>query len=103
MPVEGCLHLKSAVTAVAPDTVLVNRRWVDPGALGDVELIDIDPAEPFAANVLRVDGRLLGPSSCPSTMGRLEERGLPVMRVDLSELAKAEGAITCCSLVFGTD
>lgn len=101
--VEGCLHLKSAVTVVAPDTVLVNRRWIDPRLLDDQEVIEIDPAEPFAANVLRVNGRLLCPASCPSTVASLERRGLEVMRVDLSELAKAEGALTCCSLLVRTE
>jgi N-dimethylarginine dimethylaminohydrolase len=29
----------------------------------------------------------------------LARRGLRVCAVDLSELAKAEGAVTCCSLI----
>ena len=36
----------------------------------------------------------------PRTRARLEKRGLQVVTVDLSELAKAEGAITCCSLLI---
>ena len=29
VPVKGCLHLKSAVTSVAQDTLLINPAWVD--------------------------------------------------------------------------
>jgi N-dimethylarginine dimethylaminohydrolase len=31
---------------------------------------------------------------------RLEARGLRVQPIVMSELAKAEGALTCCSLIF---
>jgi dimethylargininase len=96
----GCLHLKTAATAIADDTVLVQPRWIDGGALGARRVVEVDPAEPFAANALRVGGRLIYPATCPATADRLEALGYVVDRVDLSELAKAEGAVTCCSLVF---
>ncbi len=100
VPVSGCLHLKSAVTQVAADTLLANRAWVDLGAFTGLEIIDVDPAEPYAANALRVGEALVYPAAFPRTRARLEGRGLAVHTVDVSELAKAEGAVTCCSLVF---
>lgn len=100
VPVAGCLHLKSAVTQVAEGTLLINRAWVDPAAFAGLELIDVDPAEPYAANALRVGEELIYPAAFPATRRRLEARGLTVHTVDVSELAKAEGAVTCCSLVF---
>jgi dimethylargininase len=98
--VTGCLHLKSAATRVAEGVVLVNPAWVDPAVFGPLERIEIDPAEPFAANALQVGRTLLHGAGYPRTSERLERRGIPVTAVDLSELAKAEGALTCCSLVF---
>jgi dimethylargininase len=100
VPVSGCLHLKSAATAVAPDTLLLNPAWVAPASFGAVSLVEVDPAEPFAGNALWVGGAVLFPTAFPRTRARLEQRGLHVVTVDLSELAKAEGALTCCSLVF---
>ena len=100
VPVHGCLHLKSAVTAVADDTVLINRNWVPADAFVGTALIDVDPAEASGANALLVAERLIYPSAFPRTRERLERRGLKVRAVDVSELAKAEGAVTCCSLVF---
>jgi dimethylargininase len=96
----GCLHLKSAVTEVAPETLLVNPEWVDPGIFGPVRLVEIDPEEPFAANGLRATDGVLFASAYPRTRERLEDRGIRVLSVDLSELMKAEGAVTCCSVVF---
>ena len=34
------------------------------------------------------------------TLKRLADARIPVMAVDVSELQKAEGAVTCCSLLF---
>jgi len=100
VPVSGCLHLKSAVTEVAPGAVLVNPAWVDAGVFGDVRVLEIDPDEPYAANGLLVGDRLIYPISFPRTRKRLEAAGIAIEPVDVSELQKAEGAVTCCSLVF---
>lgn len=98
--VSGCLHIKSAVTAVADDTLLVNRAWIPDATLDGFDLIDVDPDEPFAANALRIGDRLIHAAAFPRTRERLEQRGYDVTPVDLSELAKAEGAVTCCSLLI---
>ena len=98
--VNGCLHLKSAVTAVAEGALLVNRSWIPGAGFGGFDLIDIDPNEPFAANALRIGDRLIHAAAFPRTRERLERRGYEVTSVDLSELAKAEGAVTCCSLLI---
>ena len=65
VPVSGCLHLKSAVTEVAPGVVLVNPAWVDSAAFGEVRVIEIDPEEPYAANGLLAGGRLIYPQAFP--------------------------------------
>jgi dimethylargininase len=98
--VNGCLHLKSAVTRAGPDMILCNPAWVDPGAFSGMEAIPIDSAEPHAANGLLIGQTFLYPAAYPRTLERLRARGIPVMTTDLSELAKAVGAATCCCLIF---
>jgi len=98
--VSGCLHLKSAVSQAADNTLLINSRWVNPADFGAFEWIEIDPAEPYAANTLMIGEGLIYPTSFPRTRQLLEGRGIPLIAVDVSELQKAEGAVTCCSLVF---
>lgn len=98
--VHGCLHLKSAVTAVGDGVVLLDPRWVDPGVFTDTRSIEIDPRERGAANALRIGDRVIYPASFPETRRRLETAGIGVTVVDVSELQKAEGAVTCCSIVF---
>jgi len=95
-----CLHLKSAVSEVAPDLLLINPDWINRSAFGNCELIDVDNEEPHAANALRVGRDVIYPSSFPRTMEELVRRSINVTPIDLSELQKAEGAVTCCSLIF---
>lgn len=98
--VKACLHLKSAVTRVAEDMLLVNRSWVDPAPFGAARLLEVAPDEPGAANALLLEGTVIFPESYPETAQRIEACGIAVRRLPLSELAKAEGGVTCCSLIF---
>jgi dimethylargininase len=100
LEVRGCLHLKSAVSAIADDTVLMNPECVDVGQFGGFRCIDVDRNEPRAANALLVDEVVLCAAASPRTCERLGAGGFAVETVDLSELAKAEAGITCCSLIF---
>lgn len=97
---HDCLHLKSAVTRVDDHTLLINRDWVDSHGFGNSGLIDVDSSEPHAANCLLIGKAILYPTAFPKTRARLEERGHKVVTVNVSELAKAEGAVTCCSLII---
>ena len=105
IPVSGCLHLKSAVTlAFLPpsggrSTLLINPNWVDAGYFQDFDLIEVDPSEPAAANVLRIGDAVVCAAEHPETRRRLEERGLITHPVPAGELAKAEGGVTCCSVM----
>ena len=96
--VRGCLHLKSAVTAVGEGAVLANPAWVDTAAFEGLE--EVDPDEPNAANALLVGSRVIYAATFPRTAARLVARGIELETVEVDELAKAEGAVTCCSILL---
>jgi len=100
VPTHGCLHLKSAATLVAADTLLVQPDWVDVSIFAGHRCIEVDPDEEHAANALRIGDGVIHPACFPKTRTRLEDAGIRVVPLDISELQKAEGAVTCCSLVF---
>lgn len=102
VPVEvrGCLHLKSAATAIDDETLLANVVWVDPKAFPGLEVLPVPLKEPHAANVLRVRGRVLVHSGFVLTRELLEKRGYSVALVDVSEFLKAEAGVTCKSILF---
>ncbi len=95
-----CLHLKTAVTRVDDKTLLINKNWVSADYFTGYDLIEVDPSEPFAANCLPVNEYIIYPTSFPKTRAKLESRGYKIKSVTVDELAKAEGAVTCCSLII---
>jgi len=100
VPVTGCLHLKSAVTALDARTLVAHRAWFDTSAFAGYEWVDVAPGEPHAGNALAVAGTVLFPAAFPRTRERIAARGFRVSTLDISELQKAEAALTCSSLLF---
>lgn len=100
VPVTGCLHLKSAVTALDDKTLLANRALFDSSAMPRYDWVDVDPSEPHAGNALALAGTIIFPASFERTRSRIEERGFDVTSLDISELQKAESGLTCSSLLF---
>jgi len=98
--VHGCLHLKSAATQVGADTVLINPGWLDKKVFEGVNFIEIDASEAYAANAVLIRDSVIFPAAFPKTGKRLAAAGIPIVSVEADELAKAEGAVTCCSLIF---
>ena len=100
VPTRGCLHLKSAVTALDDRSVLLQPAWIDREPFAAYRIVEVDPGEEHAANVLRIGDAVVSPARFPRTHARIRAAGVDVVTVDVSELQKAEGAVTCCSLVF---
>ncbi|WP_457096025.1 dimethylarginine dimethylaminohydrolase family protein [Lysobacter sp. P5_B9] len=100
VPIHGCLHLKSAVTALRDDTLLLQPAWIDAASFPGYGIIEVDPGEEHAANILRIGDVAVMPACFPRTAQRIRDAGFEVVAVDVTELQKAEGATTCCSLVF---
>lgn len=104
VPVEvrGCLHLKSAVTQVAADTLLINSRYVERGQFPGMRFIEVHAAEPIGANALMLGSEVIYSVSCPRTAEVLLRHGIRLHTVAMSETEKAEGAVTCCSLLVSS-
>jgi dimethylargininase len=94
--VTGCLHLKTAVTALSDAVLLANTDWVHKDAFRNLEVL----TAPGGANTLTINGRVFVPASAKQTAGLLRKRGFEVAPLDISEFEKAEAGLTCLSLVF---
>ena len=100
VPVGQCLHLKTACTALPDGSLLVNPSWLDLRPLHEFEKVLVPETEPWGANTLPVKGTICLAAANVQTADLLRKRGLNVHTVDLSEFAKAEGCVTCLSLLF---
>jgi len=98
--VQGCLHLKSAVTQVSGDALLINPRQLDRKQFPGMRFIEVDEAEPAGANALLLGAEVIYSSSYPRTADVLRRHGIRVHTVEMTETEKAEGAVTCCSLLL---
>jgi dimethylargininase len=100
VPIRECLHLKTAVSALLEESIILDPRCVDAAGFDGARVMHVHPDEPEAANVLVIDDVVIIPASAPRTREMLESAGVRTVAVDASELAKAEGGLTCCSLLL---
>jgi dimethylargininase len=98
--VSAGLHLKSDVSQVNEDTLLITKALVDKPAFTPYRKIMIDEDEVYAANTLWVNGSLIMPAGFPNTHAKLEKLGLPIIELDVSEARKMDGGLSCMSLRF---
>jgi len=98
--VKGCLHLKSACTAIDNHTVLVNPDWLDLKPFADLRIISIPEGEPWAANSLQLNNTILMHAGFSKTVEAIQTLGFLVRTIDISELLKAEAGLTCSSIIF---
>jgi dimethylargininase len=100
VPVDGCLHLKSACSYLGRGVVLANPACVDARPFANYQLLVVADGEPRAANAFRVGDTVVIAAGFPGTAHRIRAAGFPVRTVPLSELQKAEAGGSCMSLVF---
>lgn len=100
VPVGAGLHFKSSVNYVGRNTLLVTPDFAGKEQLKRYDQIVLDRAETYAANTLLVNEHLLIPAGYPKTQQQLERLGLKMVELEISEVRKMDGGLTCMSLRF---
>jgi len=98
VPVAGGLHLKSAATCVS-GVLVHNPDWISPGHFSGAVPLAVAPGEALGGNVLLAGATLLAAADSPRTAEALAARGFDVVTLDISEMRKADAALTCMSLI----
>jgi len=94
------LHLKSAVTPLAPDAVLGLPAFLADPVFDGTKKVVVPEEEIAAACVLAVNGTIIVADGFPETRRCIERAGFPVIACDISEFAKADGGLTCLSVLW---
>jgi dimethylargininase len=97
VPVERVLHLKSAVTAL-PDGTVVGFVPLTPGRALFPRFLPV-PEESGAQVVVLGERAVLVAADCPRSAELFASLGLDVRVVDIGELQKLEGCVTCLSVL----
>lgn len=100
VPVRRCLHLKSACSALPDGRMFVSADLIDASPLAGHGLVRVPDGEELAGDVLVIGDRIIVSDAFPESIARLSSLGWTVIPVSVSEFAKAEGGVTCMSLVF---
>lgn len=99
VPVEGALHLKSVCSPLGDDTVLVAEGALPPGTFHGARELVVPAAEAPAANVVTIGRVALVAAGFPSIARIVAAAGFEPVAVDTSEMRKADGALTCLSIL----
>lgn len=100
IPLERGLHLKSNVNYIGENLLLMVEEYVDVQAFHKFEKVVVTPEESYACNTLWINDNLILPGGFPETREMLEDMGLPMHILDMSEMQKMDGGLTCLSLRY---
>ena len=98
--VEEGLHLKSSVNYIGKNMLLITEKFKDRVEFKDYDTIIADKTEEYAANTLLINNSLITPKGFPNTIKKLASTGFDIIELDVSEVRKMDGGLTCMSLRF---
>jgi len=97
---SNILHLKSGLAYLGGNRLLVIDELKSLKQLSGYELIDVDSAEAYAANCLRVNDPVLIAAGFPVLRRKLQKLGYETVALEMSEFEKMDGGLSCLSLRF---
>jgi dimethylargininase len=98
---DGVLHLKCVCSAPLEGLVLCVRTAVDPALFAGQTVVWVDEDESYASNTVGLGRRVLVAEGFPGVARDLSRAGAAPLPLDISEIRKGDGALTCLSLVLG--
>ncbi len=103
VPLHGGLHLKSACSYAGEGRILLAEYTIPPDVFRGVEIITVPGAEAYAANCVSIASKILMSDGYPTARRMIEAAGFEVIALDTSEIRKADGALTCLSVLIRSD
>jgi dimethylargininase len=98
--VKQGLHLKTSVSALGNHLLIIQPSRVDTEPFNGLEWIEVDENEAYAANCLAVGDHVILPAGFPKLEQHIQEHGFSTLPVDMGEFQKADGGVTCLSLLI---
>lgn len=97
---RGSLHLTTACGIVNDETLLVNPHWIDIEPLKHFNLLHTPDDEPWSANTVRIGDTVCLEQGAPRTLELVSKVHSQIETLAISEFRKAEGSLSCLSLLF---
>ena len=100
IPVREFLHLLTVVTYVGNNVVVVHQDFAEHPNLKEFTRVLVPRDEAYCANTLGIGKYVIVPAGFPKTNERLRAEGFEVLPVPMSEFYKADGGVSCLSLIW---
>jgi len=100
VPLKKMLHLKSGVSYLENNMLLVCGEFADNEAFKKFNRIEVNSDESYAANSLWINGKVIVPEGYPAITEKIEMAGYETIILDVSEFRKLDGGLSCLSLRF---
>lgn len=97
---RSIVHLKSYVTYLGRDLVISTRKYSKHPALEGFTVLVVPEEEGYAADTLAIGDTVLMAKGRPKSHAIVRDAGFEVISLDVSEIEKCEGALTCLSLII---
>ncbi|MEE9259451.1 MAG: arginine deiminase-related protein [Nitrospinaceae bacterium] len=93
------LHLKSGVGFLGRNILVADPESVDPSLFKGFQIVEAAAEESYAANCLALGNTVLMATGYPKLKAKIEGHGFKTIELEMSEFEKADGGITCLSLI----
>ena len=100
IPVNKGLHLKSAVSYLGNNYMLIDSETINSNCFKGFTIITTGSGEGYAANSISVNGTVIMPKGYPKTMKEVEKAEFLVRTLEVSEFRKLDGGLSCLSLRY---
>lgn len=94
----GTLHLKTASALLDEETIVATAALAASAVFRGFRVLTIPEGEEAAANLLRLNDRVLVGADYPRTIDLLGARGLEVAPLPVAEIRKIDAGLSCMSL-----
>lgn len=98
--VKHGLHLKSDVNYIGNNTLLTTFAFETTSEFQNFKKITLSKQESYAANSMLINDCLFVPEGYPDALSTLQRTGYDVIELDVSEVRKMDGGLTCMSLRY---
>jgi len=100
VPVVKGLHLKSAVSYLGNNVLLIDPERVENSAFKNFQWIEVEEKDSYAANCLALGNRVIMPAGFPTIREKIRQYGFETVELEMSEFEKANGGVTCLSIIL---
>lgn len=100
VPLTEVLHLKTGVVYLENGVLLAAGEFLTKPAFESYTKIEVPTDEPYAANCIWVNGKVIVPAGYPKVLAAIQEAGYETLVCDTSEYKKIDGGLSCLSLRF---